>query len=78
MNVSIVDDVAVENAEEFYLQLSTSDTSVELSSICSRATFSISDSDGENYVRLKSFYFSVVTQSVAKLSNDYNLFHLGY
>ena len=48
VDVSIIDDVAVENAEEFYLQLSTSDASVvELSYICNRARFAIYDSDGE-------------------------------
>lgn len=48
VNVSIINDEAVENTESFYIQLSTNDSNVEFSSICNRALFTIYDSDGES------------------------------
>lgn len=50
VNVSIIDDEAVENTESFYIQLSTNDSNVEFSSICNRALFMIFDNsqDGES------------------------------
>ena len=45
--VQIIDDVARENTESFSVQLSTSDSRIELSSLCNQATFSIYDDDGE-------------------------------
>lgn len=47
VDVSIVDDIAVENTESFVVQLTTNNPNIELSSICNRASFTIYDSDGE-------------------------------
>lgn len=45
--IAITDDIAVEDAETFHLQLSTADVSVDISSICNRTRVTIADSDGE-------------------------------
>ena len=50
VDISIVDDVAVENTESFAVQLSTSDPNVELSPICNHALFTVYDSDGKRVV----------------------------
>ena len=47
VTIAITDDVAVENSETFNVQLSTTDSRVEFSSICNRARVTITDSDGE-------------------------------
>ena len=47
VTVSVTDDVAVENNENFQMVLTTADAHVEFSSICQRTTFTIYDNDGE-------------------------------
>ncbi|MCG8620860.1 MAG: hypothetical protein MJE68_02510 [Proteobacteria bacterium] len=47
VTVSINDDVAVENNEYFYMNLTSSDELVEVSNICQRAIITIIDTDGK-------------------------------
>ena len=50
VTVTINDDVAVENDENFHMILSSNDTRIQFSSICWRAVFTILDSDGKTFV----------------------------
>ena len=52
VNVTINDDVAVETDENFHMRLTSTDARFEISSICSRATFTIVDTDGNIYISL--------------------------
>ena len=47
VNVSIHDDVAVENNEYFHMTLTSGDARLEISNICPRATVYITDTDGK-------------------------------
>ena len=47
VTVSVIDDVAVEDNEYFYMTLTSSDELVEVSGICQRAKFTIIDTDGK-------------------------------
>ena len=47
VNVSIHEDVAVENNEYFHMTLTSGDARLEISSICQRATVTIIDTDGK-------------------------------
>ena len=56
VNVSTVDDIAVEYTKSFHLKLSTNDVNVELSSICNLTHLSIKDNDGENELYHNNVY----------------------
>ena len=47
IDMEIIDDLAVENNESFYVELSTNDSKVQLLDYCQRKVVNIIDSDGE-------------------------------
>ena len=47
IDMEIIDDLAVENKESFYVELSTNDSNVQLLDYCQRKSIYIIDSDGE-------------------------------
>ena len=47
VEINITDDEAVENTEDFYVELSTNDSQVEFSEVCQRTRVYIDDNDCE-------------------------------
>ena len=59
VTVTINDDVAVEIDENFHMRLTSTDARLQISSICSRATFTIVDTDGKIVIIIGHYPYTI-------------------